>query len=74
MEACSSTADDHGCRNLEGVVTPTTEATALCALIRIRRARIQAVLNRYGARNPRLFGSVAHGDATAMSDVDLLGS
>lgn len=30
------------------------------------------MLTRYGATNPRLFGSVARGDARADSDVDLL--
>jgi hypothetical protein len=30
------------------------------------------VCDRYGAQNPRLFGSVARGDATATSDLDLL--
>lgn len=30
------------------------------------------VLNRYGATNPRLFGSVARGEATDGSDLDLL--
>lgn len=31
-----------------------------------------AILARYGARNPRLFGSVARGQATETSDIDLL--
>jgi len=30
------------------------------------------VLRRYGASNPRVFGSVARGDADADSDIDLL--
>ena len=30
------------------------------------------VLNRYGASDPRIFGSVARGDAGATSDIDLL--
>ncbi len=30
------------------------------------------ILRRYRAVNPRLFGSVARGDATADSDIDLL--
>ncbi len=29
-------------------------------------------MERYGAVNPRLFGSVARGEATADSDIDLL--
>ena len=36
------------------------------------RPRVNAILARYGASNPRLFGSVARGDATEGSDVDLL--
>lgn len=35
-------------------------------------AQVHAVLERYGALNPRVFGSVARGDATSASDVDLL--
>lgn len=54
------------------MASSTAEADTLRAVIRGRRAAIQAVLERYGARNPRLFGSVARGDATAASDVDLL--
>lgn len=34
--------------------------------------QVDAVLERYGARNPRLFGSVARGDATEASDIDML--
>ena len=30
------------------------------------------MLARYGASNPRLFGSIAHGNAGADSDIDLL--
>ena len=37
-----------------------------------RRREIIAVADRYGASNLRLFGSVARGDATKDSDVDLL--
>ena len=35
-------------------------------------AQVHAVLERYDARNPRVFGSVARGDANSASDVDLL--
>jgi len=34
--------------------------------------RVSAILSRYAATNPRLFGSVARGDAREDSDVDLL--
>jgi uncharacterized protein len=37
-----------------------------------RRDEILAVARRYGASNIRLFGSVARGDATAASDLDLI--
>ena len=42
------------------------------ASIAANRAEIDGVLQRYGARNLRLFGSVARGDATTHSDIDLL--
>lgn len=45
---------------------PTLEA------LRARRDEIIALAERYGAYNLRVFGSVARGDATAESDVDLL--
>lgn len=35
-------------------------------------SRVGEVLTTYGATNPRLFGSVARGDARPDSDVDLL--
>lgn len=45
---------------------PTREAIAA------RRAEIDAILRRYHASNPRLFGSVARGEATSTSDIDIL--
>lgn len=33
---------------------------------------IEAIFKKYGASNPRLFGSVAHGDVHPGSDIDLL--
>lgn len=44
----------------------------LRATIATRRAALDEILDRYAATNPRLFGSVARGDATLTSDVDLL--
>ena len=44
----------------------------LRAAIAARRDALDEILDRYAATNPRLFGSVARGDATATSDVDLL--
>ena len=36
------------------------------------RALIRSVVERYRARNPRVFGSVLHGDDEEGSDLDLL--
>ncbi|MGV3245641.1 nucleotidyltransferase family protein [Rothia sp. 11254D007CT] len=33
---------------------------------------IRAVFNKYGASNPRVFGSVARGDAHPGSDIDIM--
>lgn len=41
-------------------------------LLRTRRAEILALAARRGARNIRVFGSVARGEADEKSDVDLL--
>jgi predicted nucleotidyltransferase len=41
-------------------------------LVSSRRAELQAILARYGATNPRLFGSVARGDADDGSDIDVM--
>ncbi|MBK5249782.1 MAG: nucleotidyltransferase domain-containing protein [Actinomycetales bacterium] len=53
-----------------GVVGEQTGS--LRAAIAANRAALTEVLTRYGASNPRLFGSVARGDARASSDVDVL--
>jgi predicted nucleotidyltransferase len=37
-----------------------------------RRAQILAIARRYGASDVRLFGSVARGEASETSDVDLV--
>jgi predicted nucleotidyltransferase len=56
----------------------TAEAAAapdpggLRARLRDRRSAVIATADRYGAHNVRLFGSIARGDHTATSDVDLL--
>lgn len=40
--------------------------------LRARRDEVSAICVRYGASNVRVFGSVARGDATASSDIDIL--
>lgn len=54
------------------MATSSPHAQDLPARLEQHSAQVQAVLDRYGARNPRLFGSVARGDATDHSDIDLL--
>jgi predicted nucleotidyltransferase len=41
-------------------------------LLELRRAEILAIAARHGARNVRIFGSVARGDARPDSDIDFL--
>lgn len=56
-----------------GVATqPTARTLALRALVKENHAAILELLERYGASNPRLFGSVARGDAAESSDIDLM--
>ena len=57
---------------LESMVTTTKHAAALRRTIAENRAALTEILDRYGASNPRLFGSVARGDARPVSDVDVL--
>jgi uncharacterized protein len=40
--------------------------------LRQHRAQILAIADQYGAENVRVFGSVARGEETEKSDVDLL--
>jgi hypothetical protein len=41
-------------------------------ILNSKRSAILAVANQYGAKNVRLFGSVARGEAAAAGDIDLL--
>lgn len=50
----------------------TAESASLRAVIAAHRDSLDTILERYQAGNPRLFGSVARGDATPESDIDLL--
>lgn len=52
--------------------TATPETLALRALLDARREEFEALLAKYGASRPRLFGSVARGDAHRGSDIDIL--
>ncbi len=44
----------------------------LAGLLRAKRADILILAERHGASNVRIFGSVARGDASSDSDVDVL--
>jgi predicted nucleotidyltransferase len=50
----------------------TPSSLALRELIVAHRDELEAVMRRYQASNPRLFGSVARGDAAQDSDIDIL--
>jgi len=50
----------------------TPESLAARALLESRRDDFDRLLSKYSASNPRLFGSVARGTATADSDIDIL--
>jgi hypothetical protein len=45
---------------------------ASVALVREKREEILLVATKYGARNVRIFGSVARGEAGVVSDLDFL--
>lgn len=50
----------------------TTKSETLQAAVVANRPALDEILHRYHARNPRLFGSVARGEATESSDLDVL--
>lgn len=52
------------------VVTP--ETLALRELLDARRDEFQALLAKYSATSPKLFGSIARGTAHEGSDIDIL--
>ena len=56
---------------LGGMSAVTEYASTVRRTIDARRDALLAVLDRHGATDPRLFGSVARGDARPGSDVDL---
>lgn len=55
-----------------GMSPASTESLALRDAVMERREVVDEILNRYGAMNLRMFGSVARGEATSRSDLDLL--
>lgn len=50
----------------------TSEALALRELLDVHMGELRHLLAKYGATNPRLFGSIARGDAHAGSDIDIV--
>ena len=57
---------------LSSVTARTGYPASSLATLREHRAEIRAAAEGVGARNVRVFGSVARGEDTPMSDVDLL--
>jgi predicted nucleotidyltransferase len=52
--------------------TLSPDSVAVRELVAAHRDELDAVLRKYGATNPRLFGSMARGDAENRSDVDVM--
>lgn len=48
------------------------DSDSIEALLQVRRDDILRIAHRHGARNVRLFGSLARGESTHGSDIDLL--
>ena len=62
-----------GCGHHPGLMSiETAESASLRAAIAAHRDALDTILGRYQPADPRLFGSVARGDATSESDVDVL--
>ena len=54
------------------IAAATPETLALRELLSARRHEFEALLAKYNATHPRLFGSVARGDAGPHSDIDIV--
>ncbi len=50
----------------------TAESLALLGLLAEHRAELGVLLAKYSATNPRLFGSLARGEAGPDSDIDIM--
>lgn len=50
----------------------TQESLVLLELLAEHRGELDALLAKYGATNPRLFGSLARGEAGPDSDIDIM--
>jgi len=48
------------------------DTKAILDKITTAKPTLDAIFSKYGVINPRIFGSVAHGTATASSDIDIL--
>ena len=46
--------------------------TGISAVLQAKREEIMRIAAKHGARNVRIFGSVARGEADARSDIDFL--
>lgn len=72
-EAESSTRRSSGVRRYpRSMATATRSSVVLRESLTRHAVGVSGVLASYGATNPRLFGSVARGDAGRDSDLDLL--
>ncbi|MGH3887066.1 MAG: nucleotidyltransferase family protein [Pseudonocardiaceae bacterium] len=69
--ACPGRCCDHVREEVQ-VDGPVREATPSLGELRMRREAILQLARRHGAREVRVFGSVARGDAGEGSDVDFL--
>ena len=54
------------------ITAATPETLALRELLNARRNEFEALLAKYNATQPRLFGSVARGNAGPDSDIDIV--
>lgn len=65
-------AGDFRATGYDRVMTMTVESRDARVRLDAHAQGIDEIFRRYGAVNPRLFGSVARGEATSRSDIDVL--